>query len=139
MTMGVSYTSRRGAGTTALQKLPPGGRVSRRNEFRRCMAFGRLSLRDKMHCLLGQSRLAKNDHSFAVRSRLCLLFTMLGLARNAVPAYAQQFVDPAPPVVAKLADMLPPPAKPQPGLKFHAAPRPLAAGAVTHDWKSFLG
>ncbi len=27
----------------------------------------------------------------------------------------------------------------QEGLKFHAPPRPLAAGAVTHDWKSFLG
>ena len=28
---------------------------------------------------------------------------------------------------------------PTPGLTFHAAPRPLAEGAVTEDWSSFLG
>lgn len=29
--------------------------------------------------------------------------------------------------------------KAQPELKFHAAPKPLAPGAVTHDWRTFLG
>ena len=28
---------------------------------------------------------------------------------------------------------------PHPGVRFHAKPKPLPAGAVTHDWTSFLG
>ena len=32
-----------------------------------------------------------------------------------------------------------PPAKAHPDVTFHAKPKPLPAGAVTHDWKSFLG
>jgi outer membrane protein assembly factor BamB len=32
-----------------------------------------------------------------------------------------------------------PPARPHPRVKFHGKPKPLPAGAVTHDWVSFLG
>ena len=49
------------------------------------------------------------------------------------------FRDPAPPVVQKLEAIAPPAAKPHPDVTFHAKPKPPAAGAVTHDWKSFLG
>src|SRR5438067_1216113 len=38
-----------------------------------------------------------------------------------------------------VANVAPPEAKAQPELKFHAPPKPLARGAVTHDWRCFLG
>jgi outer membrane protein assembly factor BamB len=50
-----------------------------------------------------------------------------------------QFIDPAPPQVRALADVPPPTARSHDELTFHAAPKPLAPGAVTHDWRSFLG
>src|SRR5690242_9990989 len=56
-----------------LQKMLPGGRASRRNEFPRCMAYGRLSLRDKMHRLLGRWQLAENRHSCNWFAALVLL------------------------------------------------------------------
>src|SRR5512135_1291847 len=56
-----------------------------------------------------------------------------------VRSSAQSFTDPAPPTVQGVPDMPAPDAKPQEGLKFHAAPKPLAPGAVTHDWRSYLG
>ena len=49
------------------------------------------------------------------------------------------FRDPAPPAVQTLAAMNPPQARECPESKFHIAPKPLAAGAVTEDWPSFLG
>jgi outer membrane protein assembly factor BamB len=55
-----------------------------------------------------------------------------------VPTRADD-VDPAPPRVNAL------PAATEPGpsdydrVTFHGAPKPLPAGAVTHDWKTFLG
>lgn len=52
---------------------------------------------------------------------------------------AQVFVDPAPPKVQTLAEVPVPEPTAQAGLKFHAPPRPLAQGAVTHDWRSLLG
>lgn len=52
---------------------------------------------------------------------------------------AQTFTDPAIPVVEKLANVPVPGAKKQDALKFHAAPKPLAANAVTHEWRDFLG
>jgi len=47
--------------------------------------------------------------------------------------------DPAPPKALSLESVAPPAAHSFPRLKFHAKPKPLADGAVTHDWTSFLG
>jgi len=47
--------------------------------------------------------------------------------------------DPAPPVVHALAPVAAPEARATDELTFHAAPKPLAAGATTEDWPSFLG
>jgi outer membrane protein assembly factor BamB len=69
----------------------------------------------------------------------CLLAVPLVLAGANLPAGAQGFVDPAPPKVQKLAVVAPPGPHEREGLKFHAAPKPLAAKAVTHDWRTFLG
>jgi outer membrane protein assembly factor BamB len=52
---------------------------------------------------------------------------------------AGEFVDPAPPEVAKLEDVKPPEAKPADEVKVFGKPKPLPAGAVTNDWVSFLG
>src|SRR5438128_6760579 len=52
---------------------------------------------------------------------------------------AQVFRDPAPTLVHAEAAMPAPEPMAQPGLTFHGPPRPLAAGAVTHDWRCFLG
>lgn len=67
-----------------------------------------------------------------------LLLAPLGLL-VACAARAAEIVDPAPPALEKIADVAPPDAKPAPEVKFHAKPKLLAAGAVTHDWLSFLG
>lgn len=57
----------------------------------------------------------------------------------AVGAAGQTFIDPAPPTVHELAPIEAP--KPQPNrlVRFHKAPKPLAADAVTSDWANFLG
>ncbi|MCC6392208.1 MAG: PQQ-like beta-propeller repeat protein [Bryobacterales bacterium] len=52
---------------------------------------------------------------------------------------ADEFHDPAPPKAEKLTPIDTPPAKANPTVRFHAKPKPLAPGAVTHDWTSFLG
>ncbi len=65
-------------------------------------------------------------------------FTALLLA-SILPCNAQTVRDPAPPLLSKLAEMPAPEAKPQPGLKFVAAPKPLAKDAVTQEWRDFLG
>jgi len=49
------------------------------------------------------------------------------------------FRDPAPPALHKLAPMEAPRSRPTPEVRFHRKPKPLPIGAVTHDWKSFLG
>ena len=49
------------------------------------------------------------------------------------------FRDPAPPKLRDLSSSAPPPAQPNPAVTFHQPPKPLAAGARTHDWTSFLG
>jgi outer membrane protein assembly factor BamB len=77
---------------------------------------------------------AKMQHN--VLRALSILVVLAAAGRR---AEAQVFVDPAPPAVQKLAEVASPEPREQAGLKFHAAPRPLAAGAVTHDWRSFLG
>src|SRR6187401_3554782 len=52
---------------------------------------------------------------------------------------ARVFADPAPPRIEKLSPIQLPTTSPHPDVKVHARPRPLPRGAVTHDWKSFLG
>jgi outer membrane protein assembly factor BamB len=51
----------------------------------------------------------------------------------------EPFRDPAPPVLQPLPPVPPPTARAHPDVRVHAKPKPLPAGAVTHDWKSFLG
>ena len=69
----------------------------------------------------------------------CSLFAAAALCAAVFPASAQLFSDPAPPTVRKLADVAPPEPRKQDELKFRAAPKPLAPGAVTHEWRRFLG
>jgi outer membrane protein assembly factor BamB len=45
----------------------------------------------------------------------------------------------APPAVSQLDPVEPPASRPHPRVQFHAPPKPLPPGAVTHDWVSFLG
>ena len=74
------------------------------------------------------------------RFRLLTLLGALSLAAAATQgAEPAGFKDPAPPKVEALRDTPAPTAKKQPGLTFRAAPKPLAPGAVTHDWRTFLG
>lgn len=68
-----------------------------------------------------------------------LVSLLLALPLAALRAETEGFKDPAPPQVHALAPMPEPKPVAQPELKFHAAPRPLAPGAVTHDWRTFLG
>jgi len=74
---------------------------------------------------------------------LAMSFPLLIVVTTVFGTYAlaqtKAFTDPAPPVLQKLAEMAAPEAKAQSGLKFHAAPKPLAVGAVTHEWRTFLG
>lgn len=56
-------------------------------------------------------------------------------------ASAQQkpFTDPAPPAVEKAAPRAAAEASANTNVRFHRKPKPLPAGAVTHDWPHFLG
>lgn len=69
-------------------------------------------------------------------SRWVIVWAALGA--NALWASAP-FSDPAPPAIANLPVMQPPRPQAHSRLKFHAAPKPLALGAVTQDWPCFLG
>lgn len=60
-----------------------------------------------------------------------------GLANSLV--FAQGALDPAPPKMNRLPPMDASKAKEHPQVKFFAAPKPLAKGAVTHEWKWFMG
>ncbi len=71
---------------------------------------------------------------FAVANLLILQVPGVG-----VVAGSNRFVDPAVPPAEKVSAMEPPPPKPHPDVKFHNKPKPLPSGALTHDWKSFLG
>lgn len=57
----------------------------------------------------------------------------------AVLVSAAEFSDPAPPVASDLPEAAPAQPRKSPDTTFHAAPKPLPAGAVTHDWPSLLG
>lgn len=64
----------------------------------------------------------------------------LALFLGAPPwADAGEFSDPAPPRVSALRDAPVPAPQSNPEATFHAAPKPLPAGAVAGDWTSFLG
>src|ERR1041385_2842517 len=63
----------------------------------------------------------------------------LGLLAFLPGLVAQTFRDPAPPSAPPLPAMPAPAAKPHPAVRVHAKPKPLPPGAVTSDWKSFLG
>jgi outer membrane protein assembly factor BamB len=52
---------------------------------------------------------------------------------------AQTFRDPSPPAVQSPPATQAPAPKPHPAVRVHAKPKPLPAGAITSDWKSFLG
>jgi outer membrane protein assembly factor BamB len=69
-----------------------------------------------------------------MRTRVGLLLFVAALG-----VHAADFSDPAPPVLEKIPDVPVPEAKPCDDVKFYAKPKPLPAGAVTHDWVSFLG
>lgn len=58
---------------------------------------------------------------------------------NGLAGAAKKFSDPAAPVVRTLRRMEAPAPKTHPDVKFHTKPKALPPGAVTHDWKSFLG
>jgi outer membrane protein assembly factor BamB len=64
-------------------------------------------------------------------------FVAAALARRAWAL--DPFRDPAPPVLEKFAPLPPPQPRATPEVRVHARPKPLPPGAVTHDWKSFLG
>src|SRR5436190_19455653 len=71
-----------------------------------------------------------------VPSRLSIL---LAFAGTVWPVAARSFGSPPPSKLHAPAKSPPPTLQAQPGLRFHTAPRPLSPGAVTHDWRSFLG
>jgi outer membrane protein assembly factor BamB len=58
---------------------------------------------------------------------------------SGLPFAAEQFRDPAPPQAQELPKAVAPLPKPHSAVRRHATPKPLPAGAITHDWKSFLG
>jgi outer membrane protein assembly factor BamB len=62
---------------------------------------------------------------------------LLALLLCATSAWA--FDDPASPRLEARPEVAPPQAQVQAELKFHAAPKPLAPDAVTHEWRGFLG
>ena len=67
---------------------------------------------------------------------------VLGLTLSSLPllSRSQGFTDPSPPQVTTApADSPAKEASPFSGLTYHAAPKPLAEGAVTADWPRFLG
>ncbi len=77
-------------------------------------------------------------HGTLYRLSVLLLLTTFTCLRNA-QAQSSLFVDPAPPKVQTVSPI--PALKPQKQaeLTFHTAPKPLAAGAVTNEWRTFLG
>ena len=70
---------------------------------------------------------------------LALTCTVAAVQQATSKGKARVFADPAPPRIEKLSPIQLPTTSPHPDVKVHARPRPLPRGAVTHDWKSFLG
>ena len=67
-----------------------------------------------------------------------VIFSVLYLQQSA-SAQIANFKDPAPPTVKTLKAVPVPKAVDYEPVTFHAAPKPLPEGAVTHDWVGFLG
>ena len=75
-----------------------------------------------------------------LRSTNCLYCSFIVAAFIAnLPAYTQEFSDPAQPKVNALITEAPKKSTTQTELIFYKAPKPLPSGAVTNDWKDFLG
>jgi len=72
-----------------------------------------------------------------VHAKLIAALGTIGLAMAADGD--RKFRDPAPPVLQNPSAVAQPKPQANPDVKFHAKPKPLAAGAVTSDWTSFLG
>ena len=77
---------------------------------------------------------------------VCVLHFVLGLTcavaavqQTTSRGKARVFADPAPPRIEKLPSIQPPATSQHADVKVHAKPKSLPRGAVTHDWKSFLG
>src|SRR5262245_62820676 len=68
-----------------------------------------------------------------------LIQATLMLQRTTAEGKPRVFADPLPPRVEKLSRMEAPALTPHPDVKVHARAKPRAPGAVSHDWKTFLG
>lgn len=68
-----------------------------------------------------------------------IAFLWLVLSPTGVRAADPVFADPHPPTVAELPPLPAPAAAKNSDTTFHAAPKPLPAGAQTTDWPCFLG
>ena len=73
------------------------------------------------------------DNRGLKRACLCSLLVIVGLLA------ASGFEDPKPPKLHRIDEQLAIEPRPHPQVVFHQAPRPLAEGANTEDWPSFLG
>src|SRR5438128_4424459 len=62
------------------------------------------------------------------------------IAASAIAADGdRKYRDPAPPALKPISSVPIPAPERNSDVTFHAKPKPLPAGAVTHDWTSFLG
>jgi outer membrane protein assembly factor BamB len=70
-----------------------------------------------------------------------LIFAMLlgGSWAIGFTATGAEFTDPAPPVLQQPPEIAKPELTPHPNVTVHGKPKPLAEGAVTSDWVSFIG
>src|SRR5262249_51292883 len=66
---------------------------------------------------------------------VAILLTTAAIAADA----DRKFRDPAPPASKPLSTVPIPALQRNSDVTFHSKPKPLSAGAVTHDWTSFLG
>jgi outer membrane protein assembly factor BamB len=72
--------------------------------------------------------------------RLKVAVAALGAITIAIAADSdRKYRDPSPPVLQTLSPIAIPTPQPNPDVTFHSKPKPLASGAITEDWPSFLG
>ena len=81
--------------------------------------------------------LTKTSITSSVRRKIAAALALAAV--SAIAADVKKYRDPKPPVVEKLRPVPVPAAQKNPAVKYHAEPKRLASGAVTHDWTSFLG
>jgi len=77
--------------------------------------------------------------AFTTCSLAALLVSCANGRGAGAEAKAKEYADPAPPRLEQPPEIEPPAARINPAVTFHRKPKPLPAGAVTHDWTSFLG